>query len=353
MKPPLEERLDPGRIAVMSFEEIDPADDEAFGAWFAVSDACHQHNWPGEPGWQLEELRATWSGFDGSLKSIGLLARDLAGVAIGSAMVRLPQQENLRLAEVSIEVHPAHRRGGAGTALLVESEHRAATDGRDVIIANEDAPAWRGTGAPGKAFAVHHGYSCALVNDRRDLALPVDAAHLLSLEVSALPFASGYHLASFRGRYPDKYRRGRVALARTMSTAAPQGDTEREEEIWDDERLRRFEETLAEQNRTLLCTCAIEETTGNMVAFTELAIPLGVPEVAYQYDTLVVSEHRGHRLGTLAKIANLRELERTSPATRRVLTWNAQDNAAMVSINEALGFGFRGHSRVWQRRLRV
>jgi RimJ/RimL family protein N-acetyltransferase len=335
----------------MLIEEIDPEDDEAFAAWYAVSDASHQYDWPGEPGWQLEEIRAGWSGFDGSARTIGLLARDDAGTAVGSAGVLLPQQENLQLAEVRIEVHPSHRRRGTGTALLAEAERRVAAAGRQVIEVRQDEPAWRDADAGGTTFALSHGYTCALVNDRRDLDLPPDAGRLASLETAALPFAAGYRLIHFQDRYPAQYRQHRAALAQTMSTALPLGDTERDEETWDDERLSRFEETVAAQNRTLLSTCAIEETTGAMVAFTEMAIPLGVPEVGYQYDTLVVPEHRGHRLGTLTKIANLRELADVSPATRRVSTWNAQDNAPMVSINEALGYRLRGQVRVWQRDL--
>jgi GNAT superfamily N-acetyltransferase len=336
----------------MLIEEIDPADEGAFGAWYAVADACQQFDWPGEPGWQIGEKRASWSGFDGSLETIGLLARDDTGAAIGGAAIRLPQQENLQLAKVSVGVHPAHRRKGAGTALLAEAECRAAAAGRDLIDVHQDEPAWRADDRGGTAFALRHGYSCALVNDRRDLELPADAERLAALETAALSLAGGYSLVRVQDRYPDRYRPHRVALAQTMSVSVPLGDMERDEEVWDDERLSRFEETVAAQNRTLLSTCAIEEATGTMVAFTEMAVPLGVPEIAYQFDTLVVAEHRGHRLGTLTKIANLRELEKTSPATSRVTTWNAQDNAPMVAINEALGYRLRGQVRVWQRHLR-
>ncbi|MCW2641807.1 MAG: family N-acetyltransferase [Dactylosporangium sp.] len=48
--------------------------------------------------------------------------------------------------------------------------------------------------------------------------------------------------------------------------------------------------------------------------------------------------HRGHRLGTIVKIANLRHAMAGEPALRVINTWNAAVNDHMISINEALGF---------------
>ncbi len=50
---------------------------------------------------------------------------------------------------------------------------------------------------------------------------------------------------------------------------------------------------------------------------------LGAPERAYQWETLVLGEHRGRRLGTLVKLACLREIAAGSPARRYVSTWTA------------------------------
>ena len=48
-------------------------------------------------------------------------------------------------------------------------------------------------------------------------------------------------------------------------------------------------------------------------------------------------EHRGHRLGTLVKVANLERLLDVAPEARRVHTWNADTNTYMVAINELDG----------------
>jgi hypothetical protein len=59
---------------------------------------------------------------------------------------------------------------------------------------------------------------------------------------------------------------------------------------------------------------------------------------AYQWDTIVLRDHRGHRLGMLAKVINLRMLLREVPEARRVVAWNAESNTHMVAINDAIGF---------------
>jgi hypothetical protein len=69
---------------------------------------------------------------------------------------------------------------------------------------------------------------------------------------------------------------------------------------------------------------------------------------AGQEDTIVVPEPRGHRLGTLVKVANLDLARAQRPELRVIDTCNADSNPYMVRINEAMGF--RPHHRAgeWQ-----
>ena len=79
------------------------------------------------------------------------------------------------------------------------------------------------------------------------------------------------------------------------------------------------------------------------------AIRRNVPRrtLAHQWNTLVLREHRGRRLGLLVKLAALRLLAREEPQATRVVTWNAQENAPMIAVNEALGFRVAGGSTAW------
>jgi RimJ/RimL family protein N-acetyltransferase len=90
---------------------------------------------------------------------------------------------------------------------------------------------------------------------------------------------------------------------------------------------------------------------GRLVAFTDLQVPLADPRRAHQAGTLVLEEHRGHRLGALLKTAVLRELPVAVPDVRRISTYNFEDNVPMVALNEALGFRPAGVLSSWSLRL--
>src|SRR5690606_37359628 len=68
------------------------------------------------------------------------------------------------------------------------------------------------------------------------------------------------------------------------------------------------------------------------------------PELTEQETTVVLPEHRGHRLGMLVKAVNLREHARVPPDTRRIATCNNETNAPMLASNVALGFRPAGGS---------
>jgi GNAT superfamily N-acetyltransferase len=91
--------------------------------------------------------------------------------------------------------------------------------------------------------------------------------------------------------------------------------------------------------------------TGTLVGFTQLGVPADVARPVTQEDTLVLRDHRGHRLGMLLKVANLQHLERVAPGHPGVLTWNAEENRAMLDVNEAVGFVPIGYEGAWRKDL--
>ena len=54
--------------------------------------------------------------------------------------------------------------------------------------------------------------------------------------------------------------------------------------------------------------------------------------------TIVRPDHRGHRLGLAVKCALTRAIQEHFPEAEYVRTQNAETNAPMVAINEAMGF---------------
>ena len=62
------------------------------------------------------------------------------------------------------------------------------------------------------------------------------------------------------------------------------------------------------------------------------------PWHAWQNITIVDPLHRGHRLGALIKVANLRYVLEARPNLEIIDTGNAYVNSYMISINEEMGF---------------
>jgi hypothetical protein len=124
-----------------------------------------------------------------------------------------------------------------------------------------------------------------------------------------------------------------------------------EGEIWDADRVRRDEEMLARSGVQALVAAAVHNGTGELVAYTVLNWRPEVPSTVLQQDTLVSGAHRGHRLGMLIKLANLRRAQERWPSAGSVLTWNANENQHMLAINIALGFKPAGYEGEWQKRL--
>src|SRR5690606_6524998 len=97
-----------------------------------------------------------------------------------------------------------------------------------------------------------------------------------------------------------------------LSVEAPMGELEFEPEKWDVQRLRDEEDEAAAQGRTLYTTIALAPD-GEVAGHTQLAVPSHDPGRAYQWDTLVLRKHRGHRLGLALKVANLDAMSADHP----------------------------------------
>ena len=323
-------------------------DDAAFAQWCDVWAAAELFDRPDEtPRPEREhvvlgrELVGPGGSRDGTHRA-ALLGNDV----VGALRLILPLRDNTTVAFVDVAVRPEHRRWGIGRALLAEALRLAADAGHTELISEVDEPV---PSTAGRAFALRHGWTRDLLETRRDLALPPDEAQLSAVEADARQASAGYELITWRDRTPDGLLEDRALLEQRMSTDAPHGDLPVEEERWDGPRVREIETMNTARGRTALSAGAVRD--GRLVAFTDLHVSVDRPEQARQGSTLVLREHRGHRLGALVKAATLRELGRAFPGTRRVTTYNAEDNAPMVAVNRALGFEPAGHLSMWTFRV--
>jgi GNAT superfamily N-acetyltransferase len=286
---------------------------------------------------------------------------------VGAAYLRAPQAGNTHLVDADLQVHPDHRRRGIGTALLTEVEERTRALGRRLLVLASDhgpepaaddpvavaPPTGSGRIArtdPFARFAARHGLSLEQSERYSVLPLPVDPELLESLRAQAARVAGpDYRVITWQDRCPDEWVDQLAVLETRMSTDAPSAGIEVTESPWDAERVRAAEANAAASGRGSLGAAAVHVPSGTLAGFTEVEFPLDAPEVVYQEDTLVLREHRGHRLGQLVKAVNLQRLADTRPQARRVHTWNAEENSYMLRINVALGFRPVGVCAIWTK----
>jgi GNAT superfamily N-acetyltransferase len=336
--------------AGIEVEAIDPRDAAAFDAWFAVWNAIDEERWPGQPGWQHEELLAMALDRDGAFERRPLVARH-AGVVAGVVGLEMTRHDNFHIARFDLRVLPEHRRHGVGRALVETAERIAAAAGRSQLAAEDETPLRPDFVDCADPFARHLGFTVVQRMVRRSIALPLESAHAASLQRDPRATPAGYTLLTFGNYWPDEHLEDRCVLGRRMSTDAPMGEHELDEEVWDADRVRALEASLTAQNRAKVATAARHDASGRLVGFTEVAIPLGAPESAWQHDTLVMREHRGHGLGFAMKLANVFAVQEQHPGVRRINTWNAEDNGPMIAVNEDMGFGVEARARDWRRRI--
>jgi GNAT superfamily N-acetyltransferase len=326
--------------------ELGP-DDSLFTGWCEVWTATQRADRPDDPPRPASEhvalaraLLTPGGSRDGTHRAV------VEGNAVvGALRLLFPLKDNPTVAILDLAVHPGRRGAGIGRALLAEGTKLAAARGRTQLLAEVDEP---GPGVAGRAFALRHGWTCDLLETRRDLLVPPDEGRLAAVESRARAAGAGYEVVTWRDRTPDALLEDRAVLEQRMTTDAPHGHLPVEEERWDGERVREYEAAHLARGRTVLSAGAVRG--GRLVGFTDLQVPLAQPERANQAGTLVLPEHRGHRLGALMKVTVLRKLQATLPDVRRISTYNSDSNRPMVAVNEALGFRPAGHLSTWSRR---
>lgn len=321
--------------------DTDPEAVARFDAWAGVLEAAARHD-QGEDhdAWSAAELRELEG--SASKRRVQVLALD-AGEPVGAAGVIASLRDNPEVALLYVSVLPGARRRGTGDALAAWAVEAARGLGRTVLHAETQ---WGPDSDedPHEPWVRRHGFEPAQTVLRSDLA--VDGTMLPEPAV-----ATGYRLETHVDEMPEADLADRALLARRMSTDVPLGELELGEEAWDEDRVRGEDERTRAMGRRIVSSFARDLGSGRLVGYTSIQVPGHAPALAFQHDTLVIREHRGHGLGLALKLANLRVLAERLPEVRTVRTWNAAENAHMLAVNTAMGFRPSGRLRTWQRHL--
>jgi GNAT superfamily N-acetyltransferase len=201
----------------------------------------------------------------------------------------------------------------------------------------------------GSRFAIRRGYGLEMVLRYSRLALPVDA-DVLARHLAEARAAAGddYRVIRWTGRTPELWLDDLAVLHGRMYTDAPHGDLDMGDEVWDAERQRAHDEMDAQSPRALVVSAIEHIPSSRLVAFTELTVPPERGRPIAQRDTLVLSEHRGHRLGMLLKVDNIEAVTKAYPGHPSITTTNAEENSYMLAVNEAVGFAPMAYAGVWK-----
>lgn len=333
-------------LADAQVEALDPFDDAQIAEFHAVYEAADRHGRRFACPFALQELvahqRTTSIGEDRRAYFVRL---DSAIVAV--AGVEMPLLDNTEQVFADIGVAPQHRRRGLGTLLARHVAAVARQRGRTVwngwVAGREvDGP---DVLTPGEAFATRLGLRLGLSDVQRRLSLPVPVARLEELREAAARHHESYRFDTWLDRCPGEHLSAYCRLKSLMNSEAPVGDLEVEDEVWDEARLRESEDELTASGRRRY-VCVALAVDGSVVGHNELVVPAYDPGVVYQWDTLVLGAHRGHRLGLALKVANLALVQAAHPERTSVRTFTA-----MVAVNETMGFVPVEYQGEWQGRV--
>lgn len=318
----------------MDVIEIDDPTDAQIREWHDVLTAVHAagaaaHEPAPDPDRTARWLLGAEAGSRQRLWAVADGAR-LAAVAA----LRLPGEPGAdRPGEIDIQVRPGHRRRGLGGRLLATAAAGLRADGRTSVIAQVLA------GTPAVPFLESHGFECVLT--LRGMLLRLDDVPAGRVARLLAEGPAGYGLVRWQGVVPDEYA---AALARAKHAMAD--FAEYEGTPWDAHRVREMAEIVAKRGDDLYTVAAV--SGGVIAGFTEIVVPHGCTGRAAQYDTAVVPEHRGRRIGIWVKAAMLDWLAEARPGVREIETDNAGDNAHMLAVNEELGFRVERESMEYQ-----
>jgi GNAT superfamily N-acetyltransferase len=333
----------------LEIREANPADAAEMVAFQDVYERAERAEFPDADVYTLEDAVSILS-----RAPLGWLYRGYAafeaGRMVGEGLIMGSTTDNLRTATLWVWVAPEDQGRGVGRAVCEHLIEVCRRMGRDVLQTSAKYPAARRDDHPYRRFAESLGFVLANTEVERRLALPVPTGRLDDLAVQSAPYHQAYELRVIIGPIPAELAASYCDVQNRLGIDAPSGDLVVEVRKRTPEILADQDVEILEQGRTRVSAVAID-ATGTVVALTSCtATPPGQPGVT-QMATIVRPDHRGHRLGMAVKVAQIRTVQTSFPDKSYITTTNAETNAQMVAINEALGFEQRALEGEFQRLL--
>lgn len=261
---------------------------------------------------------------------------------VGTGSLMFPLQENLETVHLGITTHPAVRGHGVATTLLEQALVPAIHESdRSLISVYGEIPAEGDVDdpvLPANRLGARLGLSRKNVGVCRMLPLPIDDALLDQLEAEGQEKLGQYRIELWGDEIPEEHLEAYGLLLRQIELDEPDEEVEHEPAEYTPERIRVLEKRRRERGVRALIAVAVAPD-GAIAGNTEVQFQKAEgTTIAWQENTLVMPEHRGHRLGLALKVATHRLLSREMPAVQSLVTFNSHVNPWMISINDRLGY---------------
>ena len=298
---------------------------------------------PDDPPIPLDETIQELKNIPSYLELIMWCAWDSGEIIAEGSTQLLHTEENQHLASFDISVQPAYRRQGAARQLLDLITQTVQADHRRLLAAQtyDRIPA-------GEAFMTRLGAQRVLEAHVNQLRM-AELDHVLLEEwlEQGRSRASEFELGLWEGSYPEEQIAAVVQLFE-LTNQQPFGDLEIEDMHMTPAQIRQIEQLLSARGEQRWTFYIIEKATGKFAGYTETTWKPSRPEILSQDMTGVFPEYRNRGLGRWMKAAMLDKVLKERPQVKYVRTGNADTNAAMLKINNELGFKPYMANALWQ-----
>jgi GNAT superfamily N-acetyltransferase len=325
--------------------DLKNASDKEYLALNKIINAVRYERQPDDPPIPLEETTNQLKNLPSfvNLKMWCIWNKDHSEMIAQGNVGLMRTEENKHLAQFDIIVHADYRRQGIGKQLLGLIAEAALADNRRLLLTdtNDRIPA-------GEAFMQRLGAQRGLEGHVNQLRM-ADLDQMLILEwlEQGQKNLKEFELGVWEDNYPQEQLQEIVELL-DLTNQQPFGDLAVEEmHITPDQIIEMQKMDKARGNQR--CTVyVIEKASGKFAGYTETVWNANRPEILRQDMTGVFPQYRGKGLGRWLKAAMLDRQLKLHPEIKFVRTTNADTNAAMLRINNELGFKPYMTSILWQ-----
>lgn len=341
----------------LTIRPLDAGSDTELAQYAALDEALDDHAFGGHEVRTLAQHRAQLvdSSYSRTRRWVALAETMEGGqTLVGRASVSLPLEENLETVFVGVSVHPAFRGLGIATRMVEEILVPAIEEtGRPLRSAWGDVPADGDADDPD--LPVHRlarrlGISRKGMAVVRAVELPVAQGLLDSLQKRADEKLGDYRIELWESEVPAQHLEAYGLLLRQLDLDDPDEDVEHEAADYTPARIREMEQRERDAGTRTLTAVAIAPDgafAGNSVVQWQEAEGT---TIGWQENTLVMPDHRGHRLGLALKVATHRRISALAPHLRSLITYNSHVNPWMIAVNEQLGYRVIGRELALQGR---